>query len=720
MRKIFVVLLVLAIAGGALAQEAEEAKEGSNWGTLTGEAQIATTVDFYNNDLGHVGIYGGQEGDLFLRMQWEYNKGDWSAYLPFEIEANKFTTDDGDDDTFSGIKFNPDGGPLTVEVPFTVTFSRSGFSGGSAGSGVASFAEAMTELKKTVNTWDAVTQTVSPKPLYAYSKLIAAGLTDSTIEQYYLAGRLNGVIDAIAKGYTTSQNPTATPAPTPLIPAASRLTAAEATAIKNLFASIGGAGSGASTSGVVGPFDMYGQMDATAIYETDDFMFKFGFTNLLGGDGNVAVGPIGGWYDFNGKGRLAVSYQGATDSEWWRASDLVLMATPLFDKYAWENIGGDWSDYGLAYKYNISDELSAGISFAGGRPVKADDPVYGYFGFGQAGEAMFTGTDKKTATTNAKWEFVDDFLTNVIIGMKYDGAVALSLMTGLHNWKSRYYDDDKWTRDLAVPLHIGASWSNDTISVKGDISAAFGNLIYDYDTNPSKEEKDIEAFFNVGVQFQFGDSSATDGFWARLVAKGLDLGDNVNFYSDGRGKIIDKEIEKKAFGYENDFQVFSVDLWLAYQRNVDDDNAGWEKFDGKGDGIWAAVYAGFPDLTSSKFRLNSKFGVGYNNLALTEKLTFGIGATVGLDINPMKSFAGAADNPFNFVAPTPPSRPMVVYSEPDWDKNEIAGSFEINPVLTWNVIEKGSIEFSYTLGTTDFSLGKLDVNKFTTSFKWSL
>ena len=539
MRKIFVVLLVLAIAGGALAQE--EAKEGSNW-TLTGEGRIGTTVDFWNGDYdGKAGISGGSgDGDTFIDMFLEYKKGDWTISFPFHIATAEdgrgwfFSTNDDnedDDDAFSGIQYNPDGGPLTLEVGFDLTFGEKG-----------------------------------------------NAATNSNDAWY-----------------------------------------------------------------------MVGSVGAAAIYDGGNYWFKVAVDNI--NKATIAPGAIGGWYDFGENGsRLAVSYKDATDSEWWRASDLVLNAS-ILGSYAWENIGGDYSDYGLAYKFHISPDFNFGFSFAGNRK----DPNGNY---GQAGESMFTG---------GGIDLVDDFLTNFIVGMKYEGVIGASLMAGMWNWGGTGETAD----DITIPLHFGLSWSNDLpISAKADISALFG-------------KKDInDPLFNLGAQLQYGDSDATDGFWARLLAKGIDLGDN---YGD---------------------KGFSTELWLAYQRNVNDDNGGWEKFDGKGTGLWAYAYAGFLDFTAEKdyFPIDFAVGVGYEGLAIGEQFVFGVGAEFWMSI---------IGEYFNYA-----------FFTNDYDTYKSAG-LKVNPVITWNLIKNGSIEFSYEIGTDqlhnfdNFTDAQLNINRFSTTFKYS-
>ena len=123
MRKIFVVLLVLAIAGGALAQEAEDK---GTWGTWSGEVGLTTGFDMGKEagaDDGYATFAGGGPGDAFLKIKWDYTKGNWKIELPFTIDkygVHTFAGLNDDEDAFDGklAKVEYTDGPLTVTLPF--------------------------------------------------------------------------------------------------------------------------------------------------------------------------------------------------------------------------------------------------------------------------------------------------------------------------------------------------------------------------------------------------------------------------------------------------------------------------------------------------------------------------------------------------------------------------------------------------------------------------
>ena len=128
MRKIFVVLLVLAIAGGAFAQDSDGAKKGT-WGTWSGSIDMSTEFNLsyldpeQEKDLADdVNSHDpttitGDQGGIELKLQWDYAKDNWTVAIPFVI--NK---DDGV--IIDGAKVEYADGPLTVAVPFGVNIGN--------------------------------------------------------------------------------------------------------------------------------------------------------------------------------------------------------------------------------------------------------------------------------------------------------------------------------------------------------------------------------------------------------------------------------------------------------------------------------------------------------------------------------------------------------------------------------------------------------------------
>ena len=124
MKKISVVLLILAVAWGAFAEDAE-----GGWGSISGSAELSTTIDLYNGntDAGDVGIFGGP-GDAQLKVQWDWKKGDWAIVLPLVAHSNGYfgtgPHDKGNEvgDSTAKVTYNPDG-PLTVTIPFSFKFN---------------------------------------------------------------------------------------------------------------------------------------------------------------------------------------------------------------------------------------------------------------------------------------------------------------------------------------------------------------------------------------------------------------------------------------------------------------------------------------------------------------------------------------------------------------------------------------------------------------------
>jgi len=545
MRKIFVVLMILAIAGGGFAQD-----EGKGtWGTISGEAELSTTIDFYNEGRANG---SGEDGDPhtlgmdpgtggWFKLAWDYEKDEWSIHLPLHVEDGKFGVEKNDDgDYLAKITYNPDS-PLTIEMPFGFELDRGGYEG--------------------EGNW-----------------FLSATTFDT---------------------------------------------------------------------------------DITGTYETDEFMFKLGFGSVLTAP---ALSKVGGWYKLNDMITLAVSHGGATGSEWFRTSTIVREETPFGG--TWENIDGN----GIAIKFDIMENLSAGLSFAGG------------VGEGEAGSAIFgAGTD----------DFVKDFLTNPIIGVKFDGSpFKASLMTGLWTQARDAGNDNKLVSD--IPLYLGLELNLDAgLYVGADLSALF--------VGQTKAEKDANLNaandFNFGLEVMFDTTIGENPFWAGARLRALDVGYN----EDDFGKY---------------YSTVSAELYVGFNWARDGDpthgdpdgflNADFGRFGGRGNGFGARFWLGIPDLD-----VNPDFGMDLNIAAalgygadLSEKLGFGINAMLGMATN--SKAEESYDNVFGF---------------------------KVVPELVWKLISNGSITFTYEFGATDIlrnpdlelkAIDIIDINKFTIGFKWWL
>jgi hypothetical protein len=356
----------------------------------------------------------------------------------------------------------------------------------------------------------------------------------------------------------------------------------------------------------------------------------------------MTVGSVGGWYDFmNGGARLAVSYGGAVETEWFRSSDVSFKG---FGFYPWENIGAELGDDpdgefgffadGVAYKFYITPALSVGVSFANHAIT----------------------TDK-----GARFPFmvVDDFILNGVFGVKFDAGVwDVAAMAGWTNYWTHpvfapgftnavgyEHTDGETYRNASIPVYLGAQYRiSSDLTAGADLSARFLQTgdpepPYPFDTTP---------VFNIGAYLGWG-SSDSDGFWARAEVYALELGLDLR-HEDTDARVIRPQTQ---IG-----RTLGLEIQAAFNGTWDD---GWEN---NGDGFWAGlrvVFGNFFDFEDAGVGLNA--GVGYNGLRLLDQLTLNANGYVQ-SIIADETFVG----------------------------------FRVTPELVWSLIPNGDITFGYTLG----------------------
>ena len=350
MRKLFTALLILSVMGGAFAQD-EGGLKGT-WGALSGEAVLGTIFTLHDTEI-------GLDADNFsaeFKLQYDYEKGDWSVSLPFTINDRGVTTMNWneDDEEWDGgnafVKWNPQGGLLTVTFPF-------GF-----------------HIKDTFNL-----------------------LFDSFL--------------TTPDGYDNAHG---------------------------------------------------GAIGILAELEDDHYGFAFGMEDIF--LTSRAVSTMYGWYKFfDDRALLAVNYSGY-DTEWWRASDIVLSGQVEFayddgdgdntigseNRFSnWENINAEYIidattvpgrySGGIGFKYNILPQLNVGVVFQGTALFDED------------------GGD-----------FVKDFLLQPLVGVGFndeDLGLAASAMFRLFTNPA---DKDK----IGFNVAAGASFTGiEYITLAADVSA---------------------------------------------------------------------------------------------------------------------------------------------------------------------------------------------------------------------------------------------------------
>jgi len=563
MRKFLVVMLVLAIAGGAFAEEG-----GGTWSAWSGSATLGTTFDFYNDGGWYVasdasakepgyGIFGGAAG-VSLKVQWDYVNEEWSIKLPFVFDAKTSGV--------SGAEIAYASGNVKVSIPISFNF------------------------------------------IITEDKTIPGSL-----------------------------------------PIEWKTAAIQAT------------------------------------YTGENFAFTLGVKDLLGGqdaDENAikpSLGPVGGYYSFDGTADLYVSTGGAYATKWWRASDITIgaisyngrmrdaNADPARKANWFEDISAGGKN-GLAFRYNLTDTLNFGFAFAGG-----------------AGDAMFT-----TPSSGAN-DFLNAFLFQPTFGVRFtDFGLDVGAMYGI-----RVYDD---ARHYKVSVgHVSAAYKFDFgLSVNGDIAFVI---------DPSDEQDNggvakptgwynwanSQLYYGLNIAYTLGDIKAG------LRFRGLDQQrDPTN-------------TDNRRLRYQHDMR-----LDLGY-------NAG-------GTGLWATAFFEITDMY--RFAVNAKkkdndtlaewdnqfamfnagASVGYSGFELD---AFTFGASIDLTINHPHRYY------MEYRAENTSTSSYFDYSSNANNNAHIVG-FAFKPTASWAVIENGTIDFAYTLGASNFARknGIIDTSKLSITFAW--
>ena len=596
MRKIFVVLLVLAIAGGAFAQETDGAKE-SGWGTWSGSVNMSTEFDLsyldpeQKKDLAddvNEKKYGptritGDQGGIELKLQWDYAKDNWTVALPFVV--NK---DDGV--IVDGAKVEYVDGPLTVAVPFGVNLGNF----------------------------------ITGKQELGYS------IDEGALEEDGELGVEIGTNDYNNYGSVYL--------------------------VRNLFKDV----------------------NIEAKYETDTYAFGAGMNNIFKDIAAPSDFKAWGWYDFDilAGARLAVSYGGGYATEWWRASTIVLDGSTKFwndegidtnlrwartdttnkygneldlddDGFYFKETGygyhwGNIADTGLAFKLNILPELNIGFAFASTKMFEGD------------GSKDAVAPNPESNKDGVGHLIGDNFFRNILFGLGFDNdMLSASAMFGLKPAKK----DNEPSAD--VYIHAGLKVNvMEGLSIGADISmVGYADErtypIYDKPGGTTKtSDKESVLAFNAGAEVDF---KSDMGFWANLKFAAIDLADKTNF---------------------------STDPGVTHTLSNDDNN---KKYDAA-------------EIKNVGMNWGLGFQIGYD-ADLSETLALGISA--GVVVKDGKN--------------------TTTTSDPRKDKGEEKDLdyfyLGINPVLTWQVVENGTMEFSYTFG---FETQKEELtNKLGIGFKWS-
>ena len=516
-----------------------------------------------------------------------------------------------------------------------------------------------------------------------------------------------------------------------------------------------------------------GNAGIQAVYDNGTFGFKAAYHNLLtgpvvpGASGDNSLGGIGGYYHFmDGKSQLYVSYNGAYETKWWRASDhvlnpsldfLVLSGNPIalddtgtpgfanndgkvaiadvatkdpwiYDPWARKNIAAGYSDNGYGgiisvgeytqYHWeNIKYGSDAGSGIAYRFFVMPELNV----GISFTATPIFSGAKDQNS-------FVEKFLTQPVFGVKYDNeTLAISAMLGLNTTQIPNAKNEK-EYYINIPLAFGASYLLGDITIKGDISAQF----YDSKFKNYKDNAFIP-LFNAGAVVLYNSTVGEAPVIGGIGLKFIDLGSSM----------------AKMHNEDETTFMFGANFMLAYNRPRDG-NFGYEDPNA---GFWANLKGHFNVMNYTKMDqsnmsdLNLEFGIGYKEYQLTEKMKLSVSGKLGVDVLNLKNVYSAIDYySKNKISNTSTLGEIGVdgvdsgiplfgaWIDPTWDNVDSISriSFELKPELVWSVFPNGSITFTYTLGSTDLDIkraeyrdGKddasvLNVNKFGVKFKWTL
>jgi len=425
----------------------------------------------------------------------------------------------------------------------------------------------------------------------------------------------------------------------------------------------------------------WGNASINAEYEGRGYFFTFGIDNILGPvsrwdddlgiwlwEDFMTIGKAGGWYDFmNGGARLAVSYGGAVETEWFRSSTVTFDA---FGDYPWENIGAEIAGGnadGIAYRFNITPAFAVGLSFA-----NAAMTSYENLGVPPAGGGTWL------YWPDENYGAVSDFLLNGVFGMKFDGGIwDLAAMIGWSNYwthpladgfffsHAHYYPDDNLDATMydaaSVPIYLGSTYKiNNLLTVGADMSARFLQMgpqaiPADHESGKANDDQEYKPFmFNLGGFVGYGDRGELGGFWGRVEVYALEL---MLVRSDPEadpfpitGRNQDPEQEK----------TIGLELSAGFNRTWDDGD-----FDEEGEGFWGGVWVKFANFLNFEEKgVRMRGGLGYNGLRVLDQLTFNIGGYVESKIAEEVSDIG-----------------LIVL-----------------PELVWNLIPNGSITFGYKIG----------------------
>jgi len=300
----------------------------------------------------------------------------------------------------------------------------------------------------------------------------------------------------------------------------------------------------------------YHSANMNADYKTDIFEFYFGLSNLqfaeasLFPDAQSNLSKLWGKMNIGENGVLGVNYLGEGFT-WFRTSWVNVVSGYRFDSVN--------PVTGIAFKYDIADGLSAGVSWAG----------------------MF-GAPVSLSSTLTNWSF----------GVKYDGAITASAILGIEPAIHFYAGAQYALDDLGLKLNFDVSGAFvDPLPINVGFKAVYGdgdmesadpwaNLTLKLNVLGSATTFGFD--FNIGYNYHKGDGGY-DGLWAAAHASSASLSANAldDFWitTGYHGSIdpISFKVGLRLFG--NTIGDFSIDLNAWAEANFKTDLADDWAFD---------------------------------------------------------------------------------------------------------------------------------------------
>ena len=458
----------------------------------------------------------------------------------------------------------------------------------------------------------------------------------------------------------------------------------------------------------------WGWANITGEYAGDNYAIKIGLKDILTGG---TKGVMGGTFKLlsNEALELVVSHNGAYETSWWNASGISR------GSIRWGNEDGLtenwWTDVegnGLAIRYHITDAINAGVAFAG-----------------KAGDAMFSGFSSAATeselieNSRRRYHLFDEFLQPTFgaqfgLGDMLDATLALGLRSAYTVGNTGSLVD---SNGLGIATSIGAKFTvpldGIDLSIQGDVT--FGI------PSPKLSTFDSNAQFYAGAQVNFGMDTIPLAASLRFALRGTDS----------------KDLLWTPLGDTPEWTpVPMLGVWLGFNRTLTGDrNFDWDDFNGAGDGIWAAAFINLKNLGQEQNLFDMEARLGYNGLAIGEKLTFGAAVEMLFTQNILnnwydrKARTEYEEKYADFLKANPDTKVVERPLAEDYERRAV-NRFQlvVAPELAFTVNSNAKITLGYKFGSSDltaisaeykgfagymYEKRGMDINELTLSFKWN-